>query len=106
MVSIDAPIHPSGVSGRPVWSQWTYWLSCSATHQCVVAMQVINNKSAGSKSSTTTTKKGIVVPEPSFNVPLGLLSIAGFSAYEGIGPLAWIAGVLGVFLTVQATRVK
>jgi hypothetical protein len=69
-------------------------------------MQVINNKSAGSKSSTTTTKKGIVVPEPSFNVPLGLLSIAGLSAYEGIGPLAWIAGVLGVFLTFQATRVK
>lgn len=64
----------------------------------------ILNKS--SKGSTTTTKRQTVVPEPSFNVPLGLLAISGFSAYEGVTPLAVLAGILGVFLTFQATRVK
>lgn len=39
-------------------------------------------------------------------MPLGLLAIAGLSAYENIEPLGWIAGVLGIFLTIQATRVK
>lgn len=47
-----------------------------------------------------------VVPAPSFNVPLGLLAIAGVSGYEGATPLAVIAGLLGVFLSIQATRVK
>lgn len=47
-----------------------------------------------------------VVPTPSFNVPLGLLAISGLSAYEGATPLAAIAGLLGVFLAIQATRVK
>lgn len=47
-----------------------------------------------------------VVPAPSFNVPLGLLAIAGLSGYEGATPLAALAGLLGVFLSVQATRVK
>lgn len=47
-----------------------------------------------------------VIPSPSFNVPLGLLAISGVSAYEGVTPLAALAGLLGVFLTIQATRVK
>ena len=47
-----------------------------------------------------------VVPEPSFNVPLGLLAIAGVAGFEGATPLAGLAGLLGVFLAIQATRVK
>jgi hypothetical protein len=58
------------------------------------------------KSKEAPTKRPTVVPSPSFNVPLGLLVISGLSAYEGVTPLAGIAGLLGVFLAIQATRVK
>eukprot|EP00879_Flechtneria_rotunda_P030163 GHRR01032760.1.p1 GENE.GHRR01032760.1~~GHRR01032760.1.p1 ORF type:complete len:164 (+),score=44.61 GHRR01032760.1:626-1117(+) len=57
-------------------------------------------------NAATKRTAGTVIPEPSFNLPIGLLAIAGFSAYEGVEPLAWITGVLGVFLGIQATRVK
>jgi len=46
------------------------------------------------------------VPEPSFSVPLGLVAIAGVAGFEGATPLAALAGLLGIFLTIQATRVK
>ena len=58
------------------------------------------------RSTKGRTATSTVVPEPSFNVPLGLLAISGLSAYEGVTPLALLAGALGVLLTVQATRVK
>jgi hypothetical protein len=48
----------------------------------------------------------VVVPEPAYNVPLGLLAISGAAAYEGVTPLAAIAALLGVFLTIQASRVQ
>ena len=47
-----------------------------------------------------------VIPTPSFNVPIGLAAISGLSFVEGATPLAVIAGLLGAFLAVQATRVK
>ncbi len=62
----------------------------------------------GKKQATTPVKvqRETVVPEPSFNVPLGLAAIAGVSAYEDITPLAFVAAILSVFLAFQATRVK
>jgi hypothetical protein len=63
----------------------------------------------GKKKEPAPTQKVVrptVVPAPSFNVPLGLLAISGFSAFEGATPFAVLTGLLGVFLTVQATRVK
>lgn len=48
----------------------------------------------------------MIIPEPSYSVPLGLLAVSGFSIYEHITPLALITGILGVFLTIQATRIK
>jgi hypothetical protein len=68
----------------------------------IPSLPVYRQVAHGAKSKVSTT----VVPEPSFNVPLGLLAISGLSAYEGITPLAGITGLLGVFLTIQATRVK
>ncbi|MEW5305889.1 MAG: hypothetical protein WDW36_008402 [Sanguina aurantia] len=54
-----------------------------------------------------------VIPEPSFNVPIALLAISGVSLYTGIVgespvgvPFGVLSGVLGAFLTLQATRVK
>lgn len=47
-----------------------------------------------------------VIPSPSYNVPIGLLAIAGLSAVEGATPLAALTGLLGIFLTIQAGRVK
>ncbi|GBF92640.1 hypothetical protein Rsub_05009 [Raphidocelis subcapitata] len=47
-----------------------------------------------------------VIPSPSYNVPLGLLAISGLSAFEGATPLAALTGLLGIFLTIQAGRVK
>lgn len=47
-----------------------------------------------------------MTPEPSFNVQLGLLAIAGFSGYEGAYVPAALFGLLGVFLTYQATRIR
>lgn len=47
-----------------------------------------------------------VIPEPSFNVPIGLFGLAGLSALAHATPLSALFGVLGGFLTFQATRVK
>jgi hypothetical protein len=60
----------------------------------------------GSKSGTTSSKRDTVIPEPSLNVPLGALALSGVSAFAGIKPLAWFAGILGVFLAFQSTRVR
>jgi hypothetical protein len=51
-------------------------------------------------------KRATIIPEPSYSVPLGLLAISGVSAYEHITPLAAVAGLLAVFLTIQASRVQ
>lgn len=62
-------------------------------------------KRAPSKPGTAN-KQSMVVPEPSLNVPLGFLAVSGASAYAGVEPLAWFAGILGVFLAFQSTRVR
>ncbi|QDZ23748.1 DUF3119 domain-containing protein [Chloropicon primus] len=53
------------------------------------------------------TRETTVIPEPSYNVPLGLVGLSGISA---IGlksvTLSGLFGVLGLFLLFQAQRVK
>lgn len=39
-------------------------------------------------------------------MPLGALALSGVSAFAGIKPLAWFAGILGIFLAFQSTRVR
>jgi len=48
-----------------------------------------------------------IVPSPSFSIPAVLLGGAGISHF-GLGSdgIAWALGILGAFLTLQATRVK
>lgn len=47
-----------------------------------------------------------VVLDPSFNLQIALLAIAGAEAWQGWYPVAAFTGLLGVFLTIQATRVR
>lgn len=47
-----------------------------------------------------------MVPEPSFNLQIALIAIAGFEAYQGWSGVAAFTAFLGAFLTIQATRVK
>ncbi len=47
-----------------------------------------------------------VTPGPSYNLPLALLAISGFEFFEGVTGLAAFTAVLGVFLTIQATRIR
>lgn len=64
------------------------------------------------KSAPKKVARPPVTPDPSFNVQLGLLAIAGFAGYEGFSGYevayvpAALFGLLGVFLTIQATRIK
>jgi hypothetical protein len=78
---------------------WTVYL-------LLACLQLWGNKNKTTSSKAAPPKRATIVPEPSLNVPLGLLAISGVSAFEGVTPLAVIAGVLGAFLAFQSTRVK
>jgi hypothetical protein len=69
-------------------------------------VQFFKNIGKAKAKAKTSVKRETIIPEPSYNVPLGLLAISGAAAYEHITPLAAFAGLLGVFLTIQASRVK
>ncbi|GAX83525.1 hypothetical protein CEUSTIGMA_g10950.t1 [Chlamydomonas eustigma] len=47
-----------------------------------------------------------VVPEPSFNIPISLVAISALEGYEGWTGLAAFTAVLGIFLSIQATRIR
>ncbi|KAK9832598.1 hypothetical protein WJX81_002696 [Elliptochloris bilobata] len=47
-----------------------------------------------------------IEPSPSYNIPIALLGIAALSAYEGNAVAAGLMGILGVFLAIQASRVR
>eukprot|EP01023_Acetabularia_acetabulum_P013825 TRINITY_DN1671_c0_g1_i5.p1 TRINITY_DN1671_c0_g1~~TRINITY_DN1671_c0_g1_i5.p1 ORF type:complete len:261 (+),score=28.10 TRINITY_DN1671_c0_g1_i5:303-1085(+) len=47
-----------------------------------------------------------VTPAPAYNIPIACALISGVGAYEGIDAVGWIFGILGVFLAIQASRVK
>lgn len=68
------------------------------------------NTTAALGSKSQPAKKGTkvenITPEPSFNLQLGLLAVSGLAWYENITPLAAFCGLLGVFLTFQATRIR
>ncbi|GMH36310.1 hypothetical protein BSKO_04402 [Bryopsis sp. KO-2023] len=50
--------------------------------------------------------KDTVIPAPAFGVQLGLLGLAGTSAYFDNYILAGLLGILGTFLIFQTTRLK
>jgi len=58
------------------------------------------------KAEEIAPKRETVIPEPSYNIPITLLGLAGVSSFEGATPAAALFGLLGVFLTIQASRVK
>ena len=47
-----------------------------------------------------------VIPGPNYAIPITLLSIAGFEAYETWTGVAAFTAVLGIFLGIQATRIR
>jgi len=47
-----------------------------------------------------------VIPEPSFNVPIALLAIGGLEIGLDAAPIGYFTALLGIFLTIQATRVR
>ena len=47
-----------------------------------------------------------VIPEASYNIPISLLAIAGFEAYESWTGIAAFTALLGAFLGIQATRIR
>jgi hypothetical protein len=84
-----------------------HFQECKFRHDCVhLAHLQLWGKNKTTSSKAAPPKRATVVPDPSLNVPLGLLAISGVSAFEGVTPLAVIAGVLGAFLAFQSTRVK
>uniref|UniRef100_A0A061S1H4 DUF3119 family protein n=1 Tax=Tetraselmis sp. GSL018 TaxID=582737 RepID=A0A061S1H4_9CHLO len=48
----------------------------------------------------------IIIPEPSYAIPNTFLALAVFSGYEGVTSASTVLGLLGVFLAVQASRVR
>ena len=61
---------------------------------------------ASANASSNETDLPEIVPEPSFNVPLGFLGLSGVAALGHATPVAGLFGVLAAFLAFQATRVK
>jgi hypothetical protein len=67
--------------------------------------QFFGSKS-GSPKKAPPTKRPTVIPEPSYNIPLTLLGTAGLAHVAGNEIAAGLTGLLGVFLAVQASRVR
>ncbi len=60
----------------------------------------------GKAKAPKATKRETLAPEPSFNLQLGLLALSGLSVYESNYVLGGFLGLLGVFLAIQATRIR
>ena len=61
----------------------------------------------GSKKAPTTKKRETIIPAPSYNIPAVLLGGAGLAHFAFSNDIAaGLSGILGVFLTIQASRVK
>ncbi|GLC50312.1 hypothetical protein PLESTB_000365300 [Pleodorina starrii] len=60
----------------------------------------------GRAKQAKVTKRETITPEPSFNLQLGLLGLSGLSIYENNYVLGGFLGFLGVFLAIQATRIR
>uniref|UniRef100_A0A7S0RJ06 Uncharacterized protein n=1 Tax=Chlamydomonas leiostraca TaxID=1034604 RepID=A0A7S0RJ06_9CHLO len=51
-------------------------------------------------------KRETMVLAPSYNLQASLIAIAAFAGYEGWYPVTGLFGLLGVFLTIQASRIS
>eukprot|EP01026_Neomeris_dumetosa_P034684 TRINITY_DN27826_c0_g1_i2.p3 TRINITY_DN27826_c0_g1~~TRINITY_DN27826_c0_g1_i2.p3 ORF type:complete len:193 (+),score=17.94 TRINITY_DN27826_c0_g1_i2:104-682(+) len=69
-------------------------------------MQLFGGSSKAESKGGSVKNRETVIPSPSYNIPLVLLALSGVGIYERVDALAWICGILGVFLAVQASRVK
>lgn len=68
---------------------------------CAKALFGFGKKKVGAPAVVET-----IVPEPSYAIPAALAGITTLSAISGAKIPAAIAGLLGVFLAIQASRVK
>jgi hypothetical protein len=57
-------------------------------------------------AAKTAAKRETIIPSPSYTIPAVLLGTAGVAHLAGNDVAAGIAGVLGAFLAVQASRVR
>lgn len=74
----------------------------TARSQCVKTQAFFNFGKA--KTAAPAPKRVVretIIPEPSYNVPIGFLTLAGLSGYAGNAAAAGLLGVLGVFLGIQ-----
>jgi hypothetical protein len=69
-------------------------------------MSFLNFGNFISKTKKAPTKRPTVIPEPSYNIPIVLLGVAGASHAIGNDAAAGFSGILGLFLAVQASRVR
>ena len=61
----------------------------------------------GSAAASKQPKRPTIIPEPSYNIPAVLLGSCALSHFAfGNDVLAGLSGILGVFLAVQASRVR
>ena len=101
------------VSGPQAVSRPSCLLNIPLNHifsQLIIAPPPSPPQLFGFKGKAPTKKaaaRPTVIPTPSYNIPAVLLGGAGL-AHFGLGndAVAGVAGVLGAFLAVQATRVK
>lgn len=73
----------------------------SSTSTCTKALFGLGKKKASAPAKLQT-----IVPEPSYAIPATLAGITALSAVGGAKIPAAIAGLLGVFLAIQASRVR
>ncbi len=69
-------------------------------------MQLFGGMFGSTKKVEAKPKRPTVIPKPSFNLPIALLGLGSLELYEQWTGLGTFTALLGVFLTVQATRVK
>eukprot|EP00884_Botryococcus_braunii_P008115 jgi/Botrbrau1/17304/Bobra.0015s0057.1 len=72
-------------------------------HGAVLTTALFN---LGKKTKAPTPVRETIIPDPSYNIPIVLLGIAGLSAFEGNAVISGLTGVLGAFLAFQASRVR
>lgn len=69
-------------------------------------LDFLNPKKKAAPTPARREPRPTIIPEPSFNIPITLASLAGLSAATGHTGSAGLFGVLGAFLAIQATRVR
>ncbi|GIL75871.1 hypothetical protein Vretimale_5578 [Volvox reticuliferus] len=93
---------PLGVAQKPRTVQACSQLVRPRLQRQSFSVQAVLGRAKQAKA----TKRETLTPEPSFNLQLGLLGLSGLSLYENNYILGGFLGFLGVFLAIQATRIR